>query len=60
MFRINRLREFTGGNLKGITIEESVTAETLEEAQEKAKIYECKEPVGGSPYKIIWSFIFID
>lgn len=60
MFRINRLREFTGGNLKGLQFEDSVTAETIEEAQEKAKIYECENPIGGSPYKVIWAYISID
>jgi hypothetical protein len=60
MFRINRIRKFTDGNLKGIEVEESVTAETIEEAKDKAMLFKCDHPVGGSPYEVIWSRITID
>jgi hypothetical protein len=60
MFRINRIRKFTGGSLKGIEVEESETAETIKEAHEKAKLFKCDYPIGGSPYEIIWSIITID
>ena len=60
MFRINRIRKFTGGSLEGIEVEESVTAKTIEEAKDKAMLFKCDYPIGGSPYEIIWSIITID
>lgn len=60
MFIINRVRKFTAGNLKGIEFEDCVFADTLEEAKEKAKLYKCDNPVGGSPYEVISSKITIE
>ena len=61
MFIINRVRKFTGGNLKGIEIEECLIAHTIEDALDKASHIKVTQPIGNtSPYEITWSKITIE
>ena len=59
-FKVTRLKEFTSGIFKDMTIEEVIKARSLEEAQKLAMLKEVKNPIGSSPYKIIWSHISVE
>lgn len=60
ILKVKRLKTFISGNLKDITIEEDITARSLEDAQRLAQLSTVDKPIGGSAYKIVWSHIYAE
>ena len=58
ILKVKRLKTFISGTLKDITVDEEITARSLEDAQRLAELCVVSEAIGGSGYEIIWSHIY--